>query len=309
VITGANSGVGYESAVALARKGAHVVMACRSMDKAERARQTLLARVSTASLDVMQLDLSDLQSVHAFVAAFQAKYARLDVLMNNAGIMAVPFAKTVDGFESQFGTNHLGHFALTGLLLPTLMATPASRAVTLSSSASFRGQLDFDNLQGEKRYTPWGAYSQSKLANIMFAQELERQLRAAKRHVKSIVVHPGYAATELQGKAAGSGGQFMARFVNRLAQTAEVGARAQLFAATAPEARGGEFYGPRWMMAGNVVRVEPNSRAKNLADAARLWQLSEQLTGVCYDLDMQNLPVPAQSTTLPPVLFSSPSGA
>src|SRR5215207_8377619 len=173
VITGANSGVGYESAVALARKGAHVVMACRSMDKAERARQELVERVPNASVDILPLDLGNLQSVHHFANSFSARYDRLDILMNNAGIMALPYGTTADGFESQFGTNHLGHFALTGLLLPLIMRTPRSRVVTVSSSASWNGRINFDDLQSKKRYSRWGAYAQSKLANILFAREFQ----------------------------------------------------------------------------------------------------------------------------------------
>src|SRR5262245_31727477 len=169
IITGANSGVGYESAVALARKGAHVMMACRSLEKAERARQDLLKRVPAATVEIMPLDLGSLKSVRAFAEAFNSRYDHLYILMNNAGIMAVDYGKTPDGFELQFGTNHLGHFALTGLLLPSLLATPHSRVVTVSSGAYLGGRVNFDDLQGEQHYDRPGAYAQSKLANILFA--------------------------------------------------------------------------------------------------------------------------------------------
>src|SRR5579859_5608253 len=180
IITGANSGVGYESAVALARKGARVVMACRSLDKAERARHELLAKVPGAAVDVLPLDLGNLDSVRTFAESFNVHYDRLDILMNNAGIMVPPYGKTADGFETQFGTNHLGHFALTAFLLPKLLETTASRVVTVSSSAYLNARIDFADLQSENRYRPWAAYGQSKLANILFSQELERRLEAAR---------------------------------------------------------------------------------------------------------------------------------
>src|SRR5258707_1464952 len=198
IITGANSGIGYESAIAFARKRAKVVMACRSIDKAERARQDLLKLVPGASVEIQRLDLGDLKSIRAFAESFNAHYDRLDILMNNAGIMVPPYGKTADGFETQFGTNHLGHFALTALLLPKLLETPASRVVTVSSSAYFNGRIDFADLQSEKRYRPWAAYGQSKLANILFSQELERKLKAARADVISVASHPGFAITNLQ---------------------------------------------------------------------------------------------------------------
>lgn len=284
VITGANSGVGYESAVAFARKGAHVIMACRSLERAERARCDLWASVPGALVEILQLDLGSLHSINEFANRFEAAYDHLDILMNNAGIMSLPYGKTADGFEQQFGTNHLGHFALTGLLLPTLLKTPKSRIVTVSSSAAFQGRMNFDDLQGAKQYGRWSAYSQSKLANILFARELQSKLEAAGVDVTSIVSHPGYAATNLQSHGINALERTFSRIGNRIAsQSAEQGATSQLYAATAPEARGGEFYGPKWVLWGDVMRIYYNSRAANDADAARLWEISEQLTGVCYE--------------------------
>src|ERR1041385_6095959 len=177
VITGANSGIGYESAAVLARKGAQVVMACRSVDKAEHARQDILQTAPGAKVDILPLNLGDLSSVRTFAETFNARYDRLDILMNNAGIMSTPYGKTVAGFEMQFGTNHLGHFALTGLLMPKLLKTPHSRVVIVSSGVYLNGHINFDDLQSEKRYNPWSAYSQSKLATILFMEELQRKLQ------------------------------------------------------------------------------------------------------------------------------------
>src|SRR5258708_1702519 len=286
VITGANSGVGYESAVALAHKGARIVMACRSMDKAERALQELLTRVAGAAVDVLTLDLGNLDSVHSFAESFNAHYDRLDILMNNAGIMVPPYGKTADGFEMQFGTNHLGHFALTALLLHKLLETPVSRVVTVSSSAYFNGRIDFADLQSEKRYRPWAAYGQSKLANILFSQELERRLKAARADVISVASHPGFAITNLQANlTTGIMNRTLFPILNRfVAQPADLGATSHLYAATAPTVQGGDFYGPRWILIGKVVRVELNARGKDTALAARLWQVSEELTGVHFEI-------------------------
>jgi NAD(P)-dependent dehydrogenase (short-subunit alcohol dehydrogenase family) len=284
VITGANSGIGYESAVALARKGARVVMACRSLDKAERARQELLARVPNALAEIRQLDLGDLQSVAHFAAALNAEVERLDVLMNNAGIMAPPYGTTVDGFESQIGTNHLGHFALTGLLLPTLLKTPKSRVVTISSYANLGGWINLNDLQSKRRYIGWLAYCQSKLANILFARELQHKLDAARADVISVACHPGHAVTNLQTHPANGLDAVMLWLANAaMGQSAEMGATYQLYAATAPHVVGGAFYGPKYLLRGEVVRVGYTARARDDRAAERLWQISEQLTGVHYD--------------------------
>jgi len=284
IITGANSGVGYESALALARKSARVIMACRSVDKAEGARLEILKLVPTAQVEVMALNLGSLKSIQTFAESFAATYPRLDVLMNNAGIMGLPYGKTADGFEQQFGTNHLGHFALTGRLLRNLLATPHSRIVTVSSSAYMTGRINFNNLQGEQNYHRWHAYEQSKLANILFALELQRKLAAAQAQTLSLASHPGHAVTNLQTHGINQLERLQSRFFNALTgQPAPEGARAQLYAATAPDVQGGDFYGPQRILWGEVVKVEVNARGKNLADAAHLWQISEQLTGVHYE--------------------------
>ena len=284
VITGANSGLGFESAVAFARKGAQVVMACRSMDKAEIARQALFARVPGALVDILPLDLGNLQSVRAFADRFSACYDRLDILMNNAGVMALAYGKSKDGFEAQFGTNHLGHFALTGLLLPMLLATPKSRVVSVSSSAYYGGRINFDDLQGEKHYSRWGAYAQSKLANVLFARQLQHHLEAIHADTLSVACHPGYTATNLQSRTGNKLEVLIAPLGNALiGQSAERGATYQLYAAVAPEVHGGEFYGPKHMLRGEVTLGVLNARARNDADAARLWTISEGLTGVRYE--------------------------
>jgi NAD(P)-dependent dehydrogenase (short-subunit alcohol dehydrogenase family) len=284
LITGANSGVGYISALELARKGAHIIMACRNIEKGNEARQTILKQVPNANIEVLALNLGSLQSIQTFAQAFTAANTHLDVLMNNAGIMSLPYGQTADGFEQQLGTNHLGHFALTGHLLPTLLATPNSRVVNVSSSAYMTGQMHFDDIQSEKHYSRWGAYEQSKLANILFTLELQRKLEAAHASILSVAAHPGHAVTNLQNHGINRFEQWRSRLMNSITgQPAEEGARSQLYAATDPKVQGGDFYGPRMILWGEVVKVEINARGKNPADAARLWQISEQLTSVHYD--------------------------
>ncbi|MBX3081975.1 MAG: SDR family NAD(P)-dependent oxidoreductase [Anaerolineae bacterium] len=295
IITGANSGVGYESAVALARKGAHVIMACRSRDKAERARQTILSAVPNASIEVMALDLGSLKSIRTFADACKATHSRLDILMNNAGIMTPPYGKTVDGFETQFGTNHLGHFALTGLLLPKLLETPKSRIVTVSSGAYLNGRINFDDLQSERDYKRFAAYGQSKLANILFMRELQRKLEAARADVISVASQPGYAVTNLQAnqQMPPLEATFFTLLKWTMSQPADLGATYQLYAATVPNVHGGEFFEPKLMLRGKVVRRELNARGKDTVVAARLWQVSEQLTGVHYEALKASVPVVA----------------
>jgi NAD(P)-dependent dehydrogenase (short-subunit alcohol dehydrogenase family) len=243
-----------------------------------------LKAIPGAKVDILQLDLGNLRSVRAFADSFNAQYERLDILMNNAGIMTPPYGKTVDGFEIQFGTNHVGHFALTGLLLPKLLETPHSRIVTVSSSAYLMGHINFDDLQSEKRYDAMGVYGQSKLANVLFAQELQRKLTAARADVISVSSQPGWAATNLQFSSGGQMQHQLMEVANSiLAQSAEHGALSQLYAATAPSVQGGDFYGPRWILWGDPVRTDVIARGKDTAVAERLWQLSEQLTGVQYE--------------------------
>ncbi|NJK81521.1 MAG: SDR family oxidoreductase [Chloroflexaceae bacterium] len=288
LITGANSGLGYETALALAGKGAHVVMTSRSMQKGEAARTLILKQVPGATVDVLTLDLASLASVRAFAETFSSRYQRLDMLFNNAGVMAPPRQETADGFEMQFGTNHLGHFALTGLLLDMLLKTPASRVVTTSSSAQFAGTIKFDDLQGVKSYSRYGAYGQSKLANVLFAFELQRRLAAAGASIISVAVHPGLVRTNLQTTTVASTGSgtegLMYRIVMPLlSMTPEEGARPQLYAATMPDVKGGEHIAVQFMhIRGYPARVRAAGPAYNLTIARQLWEVSEELTGVRY---------------------------
>lgn len=289
VVTGANSGLGFETARALAARHAAVVMACRSVERGGAARERILAAHPAAELEVACLDLASLASVRAFSRDFCARHRRLDVLINNAGVMAMPRARTEDGFELQLGTNHFGHFALTGLLLERLLAAPMPRVVTTSSPMHRTGRLDFSDLDGERRYRKWSAYSASKLANLLFAFELDRRARAAGQPLVSVAAHPGYADTNLQlaGPAltgAVLGGWLMRLSNTLLAQSAQSGALPQIYAATSPQVRGGEYYGPRgpFRLWGAPVRVPPSHRAESEADAARLWDLSVVRTGVSY---------------------------
>ncbi|MEU2584394.1 oxidoreductase [Streptomyces avermitilis] len=287
VVTGANSGLGYVTARELARRGARVLLACRSESRGTEAGDRLVAEVPGADVNFVRLDLGDLDSVREFAA--QAP-ARLDLLVNNAGVMALPRGRTADGFETQFGINHLGHFALTGLLLPTLLATPGARVVTLSSFLHAVANIDIDDLNAERGpYRRWTAYGRSKTANLLFTHELARRLAAAGSDVVAAAAHPGYASTNLQ--AAGprlEGRKGAERFMeigNRIfAQSAEAGALPTLYAATAPDVAPDSFIGPSFAM----WRGSPASswRAKwTLNDTAgdRLWAASEQLTGVTYD--------------------------
>lgn len=282
IVTGANTGIGFETARELARKGAHVTLACRSLDKGREAVKRILADCARAAVSLEQLDLSDLRNVEAFAARFADQHERLDLLILNAGVMVPPESKTAQGFELQFGVNHLGHFALTGTLLPLVMATEGSRVVVVSSTAATRGGMHFDDLQFEKRgYAPWQAYAQSKLANQLFTLELQRRLRAARSSVLVTAAHPGWTATDLQRTTV------LARFLNRfVAMKPPQGALPTLRAATDPEASGGDYYGPDGFlqMRGYPRRVDMVKQAQNSGDAARLWEVSEDLTGVHYDL-------------------------
>jgi protochlorophyllide reductase len=283
IVTGANSGLGYESVLALARKKAHVIMACRDSVKGEVAKLNVQKAVPTAKLEVMSLNLSDLASVRQFVTDFKAKHKQLDILLNNAGIMAPPRAETKDGFEAQFGTNHLGHFALTGLLLDVLLKTPKNRIVTVSSVAARTGTINFSDLQSKRNYQPWLAYGQSKLANQLFMRELHRRLSETGAGSLSVAAHPGYASTNLQTANAGAFGTVFMQFSNTvLAQSAAMGALPQLYAATAPDVKGGEYFGPRFLMRGHPQREALRPKALDTATAKRLWEVSEELTGVRY---------------------------
>jgi NAD(P)-dependent dehydrogenase (short-subunit alcohol dehydrogenase family) len=288
IITGGNSGIGYETALALAGKNAQVILTTRSLEKGEAAKRSIHEKHPQAEVVVMELDLADLKSVRRFVGTFLAKYKRLDILINNAGVMALPQRKTVDGFEMQFGTNHLGHFALTGLLLPILKATPNGRIVTVSSGMHVRGDIHFDDLQWEKKYDRWGAYAQSKLANLLFAYELQRRLAATNSSLISVGCHPGYAATNLQAAGPQMDGSivtlWMMKLVNAiLAQGQDMGALPTLYAAVAADVNGCDYIGPQGGMRGYPAKVMSNNKSYDEALAKRLWKVSEELTGVVYE--------------------------
>lgn len=278
LVTGANSGLGLRTAQVLAAKGAHVIMGCRSVQRGETARRSV-----QGSAEVLELDLADLSSVRTAAEKVEA----LDVLVNNAGIMAVPNGRTVDGFERQFGTNHLGHAALTWLLLPALRQRPGARVVTVSSLMHRAGRIDFEDPNWERRpYSLQGSYGQSKLANILFARELERR----SQDVTSIAAHPGMTATELTNNMADAHKSVVMRVGGKIShlfsQSVEMGALPQLYAATSPEARGGEYYGPDSF---NGARGYPTvarmtAAARDDLAANRLWELTIKLTGIAPDL-------------------------
>ena len=295
-ITGANSGVGFYAALELARAGCAVILACRNRKSAEMARVAILGEAPGAEVDIADLDLANLDSVRAAAQAFLASERRLDLLINNAGVMAFPARKTTaQGFEAQFGTNHLGHFALTGLLLPALLrrsdqGNQPARIITVSSIAHRGGTMDFSDLQWERGYRPWPAYRRSKLANLLFGFELERRLESAQTPAMSIVVHPGVSQTNLFKAGPGSGGGVLAKviphFIELTAQSAMQGAWSTLFAATSDAVTGGRYYGPDGFreMRGYPVEVRAEQQAYDEVLAAQLWQVSEQLTGVRYPL-------------------------
>ncbi len=287
VVTGANSGLGLVTARELARKGAHVVLAVRTPAKGEAAAQQIRSAAPGASLEVRELDLGALASVRAFAAALTAEHPTLDLLVNNAGIMMTPAGKTADGHELQFGTNHLGHFALTGLLLEALTAAPAARVVTLSSIEHKPGHIHFDDLQLERGYAARKAYQQSKIANAIFGIELDRRLRASASPVLSVLAHPGYSATNLQTSGPTGLLALAGRVGNAvIAQKVDRGALPQLHAATAPDVQGGQFFGPSGFqeLRGDVTEVQAVPEARDPEIAGRLWAVSEELTGVSYPL-------------------------
>ena len=283
VITGANSGLGRIGALELTRHGAQVIIASRSTDKGEAAAGEIIAAVGGLEPIVRRLDLGNLDSIRDFADGFTGQ--RIDLLINNAGLMMTPYGTTSDGFETQFGTNHLGHFALTGLLLETLERAPAARIVTVSSNEHKGGSLNFDDLQSAQNYSARGAYQQSKLANAIFAIELDRRLRASGSPAISVFAHPGYAATNLQSTGPTGVMKHIMKVTNAvIAQAPERGALPTLYAATAPGVKGGEYYGPDGPgeMRGLPKRVKAKSTAYDAELGARLWQVSEQLTGVEY---------------------------
>lgn len=287
VVTGANSGLGLSTARELAHAGAHVVLACRNLEKGEAAKTEIQSAVPGAAPELAELDLASLDSVRAFADGFKASHDRLDLLINNAGLMAPPRGVTADGFEKQFGTNVLGHFALTGQLLGTLEGHPDARVVTLSSNAHKLGRIHWDDLQSERRYNRWRAYNQSKLADLMLALELDRRLRAAGSTIRSVAAHPGYSATNLQSAAPPAVDRAVMAVTNRLvAQSGDMGALPILYAATYPGLEGGTYVGPDGFLEqrGHPEPVTPTKSARDEEAAARLWDVCEELTGVHFEL-------------------------
>ncbi len=279
IVTGANSGIGYEAAQALACHAATVILACRNKAKGAAAIQQIERECPKARAELMPLDLSDLAAIHRFADEFAAHYDRLDMLINNAGIMMTPFGKTADGFELQFGTNHLGHFALTGLLLDPILHTRQARVITISSSGHRWGQIDFNNLNAEKGYDRGKAYSQSKLANLLFTYELQRRFQDAGVDAIAVAAHPGWTATNLAVHW-----RMVRALTPFIGQKPPMGALPTLYAATAPDVQGGDYYGPRgWQeIRGYPTKVRSTDRSHDMAVAARLWTISEELTGVRY---------------------------
>ena len=290
VVTGANGGLGLETAAALAGAGAHVVMAARNQAKAESARQEILAAHPDASLEIVQLDLGDLDSVRSASDIILAAHPALDLLVNNAGLMAMPEGRTVDGFETQLGVDHLGHYVLTALLLPALLRAPAARVVTVTSTARhIPGTLDADNPNMAGNYSAWKAYGQAKSANYHFALGLDRKFRAAGVAARSMAAHPGLSNTDLQANtvAAGGGGRLALGFhglTARMGMSPEEGARPQLRAATDPDAAGGQLYGPRWVTNGRAVRLPVIHHPRLDRQIETMWTVSEHETGVRLDV-------------------------
>ncbi|MHB1023528.1 MAG: oxidoreductase [Acidobacteriaceae bacterium] len=295
IITGANSGIGFHTALELARAGARVVLACRNPAKGEAALARIRQQLPTVQVELALLDLASLTSIRQFAADFLQRGEQLDLLINNAGIMALPQRQTTkDGFEAQFGTNHLGHFALTGLLFPALLQAASQslelpRIVNVSSIAHKQGRMHFEDLQFTQQYNPWKVYQQSKLANLLFTLELNRRIHAAKLHLRAITSHPGVAATNLfeSGPNAGKAGlraKAMMRLVNFIGQSDAQGALPSLYAATSADVVDGGFYGADGLLEfrGSPVRVTPRPQAMDPLAAAKLWGISEQLTRVKF---------------------------
>ncbi|MEJ2311845.1 MAG: oxidoreductase [Gemmatimonadales bacterium] len=282
IVTGANSGIGFETARELARKGAAVVLACRSEERGNDARERIRLELPDDNVRVMKLDLADLDQIREFAAAFRAAFDRLDLLINNAGVMIPPEGRTEQGSELQFGINHIGHFALTGLLLDLLLTTPGSRVITVSSQAHRRGTMDFEDLDFERRgYQAAAAYAQSKLANLLYTFELDRRLAAAGVDVTAAAAHPGWTVTNLQRHSR------LIRMLNPIfGMTQAKGALTTLRAATAPDVRGGDYFGPGgfYEMRGYPERVGTSAAAQSREDAERLWTVSEERTGVTYEV-------------------------
>jgi NAD(P)-dependent dehydrogenase (short-subunit alcohol dehydrogenase family) len=291
LITGANSGIGFETARVLADHGAHVVMACRNLEKARRAADELENDLDRSSIELLSLNLADLVDVRRAAETFLAAHARLDILINNAGVMGTPYRQTADGFELQMATNHLGHFAFTGLLLDRLLTSGSSRVVTVSSQMHRYGSIDFDDIAGLKVGNTWRHYGASKLANLLFTAELSHRLAAAGESTIAVAAHPGWTRSNLFGTGAALGERRVrtkaARtFGSFFGQATASGALPTLYATTARGVESGQFIGPShaFELFGPPKVVRPSRAARNDTDAARLWEISEELTDVRYSV-------------------------
>lgn len=300
LVTGANSGLGLQTTRALAEHGAHVIMACRNLEKARQVEAEIKQTVPNAVCEVIALDLSSLASVRTCATTIAQMHEHLDLLFNNAGIMAIPRGETIDGFETQFGTNHLGHFALTGLLLPLLLSTPNSRVITTTSGARAAGHVKLDDLQRQRSYGRWEAYGQSKRANLLFTFELQTRLAAIGTTTISVAAHPGFANTNLQSTSANLSnarfeGIMMSVVGSVFGQSALMGALPQLYAGTSSAIHGGELVGPGGLaeMVGYPKVIRNAAKEYDRPTAARLWDVSEELTGVTYEA----LHVPANAAS------------
>lgn len=285
VVTGANSGIGLEAARYLASADARVILACRDEERARRAQDGIRASTPHGELLVRRVDLADLSSIRQFAERLASDNEAIHGLMNNAGVFALDRGRTRDGFETHFGVNHLGHFALTALLMPNLSRVEGSRIITVSSLGHRPGRLDFEDPMYERRpYSRWGAYFQSKLANLLFSHELHRRLSARGHATIAVSAHPGTARTEIGRLGTSTINHLIRRFMPILVRDGVHGARSQVRAAVDEGVHGGEFFGPRFMFLGAPVVEIPSRRARNDTDAKALWELSEELTGISFDL-------------------------
>lgn len=291
IVTGANSGLGFEASKMFADKDAEVVMACRSIERGKNAKDDIEQEIEDPYLEVKKLDLADLESVKDFAEEFKANHEELDILCNNAGVMAIPREETEDGFEKQFGVNHLGHFALTAHLFPALIETEDARVVTQSSGLHEKGSINFDDLMHEQNYSPQQVYSDSKLANLLFAYELDRKIRREGLDIKSIGVHPGYSATNLQTRGPEKSGNKIKKYAMKvankvIAQSARKGALPMMYAAVSEEAEGGDYIGPGGLgnMRGLPEKQESSEASYETSTAEELWAVSEELTGVDFEV-------------------------
>ena len=283
LITGANSGLGFDTAQALLEKNATVILGCRSIGKAENARQRLLSQTTSGTIELLEIDLADLVQVNKAADQMGRKFKKLDLLINNAGVMAPPRTCSKQGLELQFAVNHLSHMALTLKLLPLMAKQPGARVVTVSSGAQYMGKINWSDLQGESTYDPWASYSQSKLANVMFALELDQRLKEADIDIASLSAHPGLARTNLQPTTIAANGSWQSsivyKFMNPIFQSSRMGALSQLLAATDPNAKSGEQYGPRFNLRGYPKLCEVAVSALDNTERTRLWEVSEKLIG------------------------------